>query len=98
MTGMLPLAPPRQARGPRRVREHQVHTLPALQSALQDLVRFANDQCGAGPINLADFDPRYGVTVSLNDDGAGLLFVKFESRRPKGAASTPDNGAQREAS
>ena len=87
MTGMLPLDPPRHVRAPRRLREHQVHTLPALQSALQDLVRIANDQCGAGPINLADFDPRYGVTVSLNDDGAGLLSIRFEKRRPPNASN-----------
>lgn len=83
MTGMLPLDQPHQARQPRRIREHQVHTLPALQSALQDLVRVANDRHGAGPINLADFDPRYGVTISLNDDGTGLLCVRFEKRRPR---------------
>lgn len=77
MTGMLDLASP-----PKVLREHQVHTLPALQSALEDLIRTARDhRGGAGPINLADFDPKEGVNVSLNDDGSGVLFIAFRRRR-----------------
>ncbi|MDC7808827.1 hypothetical protein [Sphingomonas koreensis] len=65
------------------LREHQVHTLPALQMALEDLIRTARDhRGGAGPINLADFDPKEGVTVSLNDDGSGVLFIAFRRKRP----------------
>ncbi|MFA6125047.1 MAG: hypothetical protein WCS75_01375 [Sphingomonas sp.] len=83
MTGMLPLD---QSSQPRRLRAHQVRTLSALQTALQDLVREANDRRAGGPINLVDFDPLHGVTVSLNDDGKGQLFVRFEKRRNAEAA------------
>lgn len=66
----------------RVLREHQVHTLPALQMALEDLIRAARDhRGGAGPINLANFDPKEGVNVSLNDDGTGILFIAFRRRR-----------------
>lgn len=78
MTDMLP---PDQPPRPRRLREHQVRTLPSLQHALQDLIREAHDRHAAGPINLADFDPLHGVTVSLNDDGTGNLSIRFERRR-----------------
>lgn len=64
------------------LREHRVHTLPALQMALEDLIRTARDhRGGAGPINLADFDPKEGVNVSLNDDGSGVLFIAFRRKR-----------------
>lgn len=79
MTDTLPLD---QSPQPRRLRAHHVRTLPALQSALQDLVREANDRRAGGPIDLIDFDPLHGVTVSLNDDGKGQLFVRFEKRAP----------------
>jgi hypothetical protein len=79
MRGTLPL----DTRADSKVlREHQVHTLPALQMALEDLIRTARDhRGGAGPINLADFDPKEGVTVSLNDDGSGVLFIAFRRKR-----------------
>ncbi len=84
MTEMLPLDPPEKPRVPTRLREHKVHTLPALLAALQDLVRFATDKHNAGPINLADFDPLHGVTVSLNDYGDGLFGVRFQRNRADG--------------
>jgi hypothetical protein len=79
MSGALPLD---LARPPQVLRAHQVHTLPGLQMALEDLIRAARDhRGGAGPINLADFDPKEGVNVSLNDDGSGVLFISFRRRR-----------------
>jgi hypothetical protein len=79
---MLPLDPPPQRPQPRRLRSHRVRTLPALQAALVDLLKWAEDSGKPGPVNLTDFDPRHGVTVSLNDDGTGQLSVKFDRHRP----------------
>jgi hypothetical protein len=66
---------------PKVLREHQVRTLPALRAAIDDLLREATDRGHKGPINLTDFDPKHGVTVSLNDDGAGGLFIAFRRHR-----------------
>lgn len=66
---------------PKVLREHQVRTLPALRVAIDDLLREAADRDRHGPINLADFDPKDGVYVSLNDDGAGGLFIAFRRHR-----------------
>lgn len=79
MTDTLPLDLGAQ---PKVLRDHQVRTLPALQVALADLVREAGERGHRGPINLADFDPKDGVIVALNDDGDGTLFISFR-RRPK---------------
>lgn len=77
MTGMLQLEEP-----PKLLRQHPgVRTLPALRMAIDDLLREADDLGHKGPINLADFDPKTGVDVSLNRDHRGLLFIAF--RRPK---------------
>lgn len=78
MTDALPLEAPVR---PSVLRDHQVHTLPSLQLAIADLLREASDRGSKGPINLADFDPKDGVNVSLNDDGAGNLFIAFRRRR-----------------
>lgn len=66
---------------PKVLRDHQVRTLPALQAALADLVREAVERDHHGPINLADFDPKHGVNVALNEDGAGNLFISFRRNR-----------------
>ena len=91
---MLPLdaamAPPPPQ--PKRLREHRVRTLPSLLMALNDMLKWASDNDRAGPVNLADFDPHHGVTVSLNDDGTGLLFVKFDRHR-EAVDATPPPGA-----
>ena len=78
MSETLPLE---MAQPSKVLRDHQVRTLPSLQLALEDLIRHARDAGAKGPINLADFDPKEGVNVSLNDDGAGNLFIAFRRRR-----------------
>lgn len=81
MAGALPATPELDfAKQPRVLRDHQVRTLPSLQAALEDLVRTARERGVSGPINLADFDPLYGVNVSLNDDGTGQFFIAFRRR------------------
>lgn len=67
---------------PKELRAHRVRTLPALRAAIDDLLREATERKPGAPINLADFDPKHGVSVSLNDDGAGNLFIAFR-RSPR---------------
>lgn len=77
MSDALPLYTPP---APTVLREHQVHTLPSLQMAIADLVAAAG-AIAKGPIALADFDPKDGVMVSLNQDAEGNLFVAFRRKR-----------------
>lgn len=77
MTASLPLEVPSKV-----LRDHQVRTLPALRIAIDDLLREADDLGHKGPINLADFDPKDGVNVSLNRGRDGLLFIAFRRRKP----------------
>lgn len=79
MSDSLPLEMP-----PKLLRNHQVRTLPSLQAAINDLIREAHDRGNKGPIDLADFDPKNGVNVSLNDDGRGNLFIAFRRRSTDG--------------
>lgn len=72
MTDTLPLEVP-----PQTLRSHQVATLPSLQMAIEDLLRAARDAGNSGPINLADFDPKHGVTVALTRDDRGALAITF---------------------
>ncbi len=66
---------------PQILRSHQVHTLPSLQMAINDLLRIARDAGNSGPIDLADFDPKHGVTVALTRDDRGAMAITF--RRSK---------------
>jgi hypothetical protein len=76
MTDALPLEGPSQI-----LRSHQVHTLPSLQMAIEDLLRAARDAGNSGPINLADFDPKDGVTVALTRDDRGMMAITFRRNR-----------------
>lgn len=76
MTDTLALEGP-----PQTLRSHQVATLPSLQMAIEDLLRAARDAGNTGPINLADFDPKHGVTVALTRDDRGALAITFRRYR-----------------
>lgn len=66
---------------PQTLRSHQVHTLPSLQMAIEDLLRAAREAGNTGPINLADFDPKHGVTVALIRDDRGMMAITFRRGR-----------------
>lgn len=59
------------------LRSHIVRTLPQLMVALTDLTATARE-LGAGPINLANFDPERGCNVTLErDDDSGLWSIRI---------------------
>ncbi|HEV7287696.1 hypothetical protein [Sphingomonas sp.] len=79
MTDTLALEVP-----PQVLRSHQVHTLPSLQMAIDDLLRAARDAGNSGPINLADFDPKDGLTVALTRDDRGMMAITFRRGKRQG--------------